>query len=99
VRLDHLLSKEHHQLWWPSACPSVVGVVAQGWNINEWALRLPALSLSTTFRGLERGLSGGFEVETRYWVVRLHAARDRDRSFGDGFLWWVCGWSSLVLLP
>ena len=95
MRLDHLLSKEHHQLWWPSACPSVVGVVAQGWNINEWALRLSALSSSTAF-GSGTGMSGGFEVETRYWVVRLHAPS------AVLLVWGVvvgCGWSSLVTVP
>ena len=51
----------------------MVGVVAQGWNINEWALRLSAVSSSTAF-GSGTGMAGGFEVETRYWVVRLHAA-------------------------
>ena len=86
MRLDHLLSKEHHQLWWPFSCPSVVGVVAQGWNINEWALRLSALSSSTAF-GSGTGMSGGFEVETRYWVVRLHAAPGPGCSFGDGSGW------------
>lgn len=36
------------------------------------------------------GGAGGFEVEARYWVLRLHAALFRVvRGVG------VCGWSSL----
>ena len=40
-------------------------------------------------------VTGWFEVETRYWVVRLHAA-PTGPSFGRVFFG-VCGWSSLVL--
>ncbi len=34
------------------------------------------------------GLAGGFEVEARYWVLRLHAALPPFSGVG------VCGWSS-----
>ena len=83
MRLDHLLSKEHHQLWWPFSCPSVVGVVAHGWNIDEWALRsgsgwLVLLRDGTLVWSWVRG--GGT-------LLGCEAAR------GPRFLG-VCGWSS-----
>jgi hypothetical protein len=42
-------------------------------------------------------VAGGFEVEARYWVLRLHAAPSPLSSlwsWGCG----VCGWSSLLHL-
>src|SRR5690625_7311947 len=46
-------------------------------------------------------VAGWFEVERRYWVVRLHAA-PRSPGFlvrrGGGGGGGVCGWSSPVLL-
>ncbi|GAA1491627.1 hypothetical protein GCM10009626_43740 [Brachybacterium sacelli] len=45
---------------------------------------------STTPSGSGTGWGGGFEVETRYWVVRLHASPGLS---GLG----VCGWSSLTM--
>ena len=101
MRLDHLLSKEHHQLWWPSSYPSVVGVVAQGWNINGWALHRLVVCEYGSLWGSGKCVAGWFEVETRYWVVRLHAA-PRSPGFlvrrGVGGGCGVCGWSSPVLL-
>ena len=75
----------------------MVGVVAQGWNINGWALRCVASFLvQPSFVGVWNGLVGWFEVETRYWVVRLHAPS------AVLLVWGVvvgCGWSSLVTVP
>ena len=52
---------------------------------------------STAFLvGVWNGLVGWFEVETRYWVVRLHAPS------AVLLVWGVvvgCGWSSLVTVP
>ena len=75
MRLDHLLSKELHQNWWPSSCPHVVRVVAHGWNINEWALHLLVTGFFSTALAHGTGVRRlwGFEVEARYWVLRLHA--------------------------
>ena len=51
--------------------------------------------------GSGKCVAGWFEVETRYWVVRLHAA-PRSPGFlvrrGVGGGCGVCGWSSPVLL-
>ena len=47
-------------------------MVAHGWNIDESALHLLRGSLVLLRDGTRDG--GGFEVEARYWVVRLHAA-------------------------
>src|SRR5690625_6938441 len=51
--------------------------------------------------GSGKCVAGWFEVETRYWVVRLHAA-PRPPGFlvrrGVGGGCGVCGWSSPVLL-
>ena len=90
MRLDHLLSKEHHQDWWPSACPSVVGVVAHGWNINESALhRLRRLQYGPCFGGLERAVG---LVRGGGTLLGYEAARS-PRFLG------VCGWSSLRIIP
>ena len=57
-------------------------------------------STVSTLWGCGTWVAGWFEVETRYWVVRLHAAPWSSASFlrggcgGCG----VCGWSSPVLL-
>ena len=52
--------------------------------------------LSTAF-GSGTGWVVGFEVETRYWVVRLHAVSSVVLPFWGGCLGGVCGWSSLPL--
>ena len=51
-----------------------------------------------SFVGVWNGLVGWFEVETRYWVVRLHAApfvgvcgwSPRPRML-ERLMWWVWG--------
>ena len=55
---------------------------------------LASLAASTTF-GSGTWLGGGFEVETRYWVVRLHAAPFWFLRGRVG----VCGWSPLSWAP
>ncbi len=110
MRLDHLLSKEHHQLWWPSACPRVVRVVAHGWNINGWALGRAGLAASTPLLGVGKlsagagGVSGGdtllgFEAARSSWPLSLvfwFVPSGRVGVSGVGV--WVCGWSSLCMI-
>ena len=66
----------------------MVGVVAHGWNINEWALGwLLLVSLSTGLCARGTGdWCGWFQVEARYWVVRLHVPP-------------ACVWGVWLVLP
>jgi hypothetical protein len=59
--------------WWPFSSASVRRTVAQGWNIDESSLCLVSGPASTPL-GDGTWVRGRGVVQTRYWVVRLHAA-------------------------